>query len=276
MTAPPSPDAPWSLKGKTAIVTGGSRGIGRAIAIHLARRGLDKLSITYATDLKAAEATLDECRGLGIETAIAIQADALDPAFASNVVTQTLDRLETISVDILVNNAVLGDPNNFLPIESTTIEVFLRTMQANVYSPASLTAALIPHLPAYGGRVINISSVLGIQGNSDPNFTYGASKAALQSFTRSFATTFAKTTQATFNSVVVGLTDTDAFRSARDTMPPGHLEEHIRNVTAADRIGVPDDVAYVVGFLSSEESRWINGAAISANGGDKLVLGAFG
>ncbi|CAH0047340.1 unnamed protein product [Clonostachys solani] len=276
MSAPPSPEAAWSLAGKIAIVTGGSRGIGEAIAVHLARKGARKLAITYASNLKAAEATLDTCRGLGVEKAIAVQANALDLDFGSKVISQVLERLDTKVIDILVNNAVLTDPTKILPVKDTTLENFLELMHGNVYAPLSLTIQLLPHLPTYGGRIINISSVLGYQGNSDPTMTFGATKAALQAYTRSFADSFGKTTQATFNSVVVGLTATDTIKASQDLMPPGFIDGQIRNTTAAERIGVPDDIAYIVGFLSSEEGRWVNGAAISANGGYRLLMPALG
>ncbi|XDG03904.1 hypothetical protein ABKA04_003519 [Annulohypoxylon sp. FPYF3050] len=276
MPTPPTSDAPWSLAGKTAIVTGASRGIGQAIAIHLARKGLSKLAITYASDLKAAQATLEECRRLGVKDTVAIQADALDPTFGPKIISATLEGLNVSIIDILVNNAVLTNPAKVQPVRETTLEVFTEVMQANVYAPLTLITALLPHLPAYGGRVVNISSVLSVQANSDPNMTFGASKSALQNYTRSLADRFAKTTQATFNSVIVGLTLTDAIKNSQDLMPEGFLDAQIQNTTAADRIGVPEDIGYIVGFLSSEESRWINGAAISANGGNKLVLAALG
>ncbi|KAL5592988.1 hypothetical protein FOBRF1_012090 [Fusarium oxysporum] len=278
MSTPPSPNAPWSLAGRTAIVTGGSRGIGQAIAIHLARKGISKLAITYASNVKAAEATLEQLRGLSVKDVVAIQADALDPEFASKVISEALNKLGTKVIDILVNNAVLADPAKVLPVKDTTLENFLEIMHGNVYAPLSLTTRVLPHLPEYGGRVINISSVLAYQGNSDTTMTYGASKATLQAYTRSFADSFGKTTRATFNSVIVGLTATDSIKASKemDLMPPGYFDAQIRDTTAADRIGVPDDIAYIVGFLSSEEGRWVNGAAISANGGNKLVMPALG
>ena len=276
MSTPPSSANPSSLAGKTAIVTGGSRGIGQAIAIHLARKGLSNLAITYASNGGGAEATLQECRSLGATNAIAIQADALDPAFGPKIISAVLKGLQVQVIDILVNNAVLADPNKIQPVKDTTLDIFSETMQANVFAPVTLTTALLPHLPPSGGRVINISSILAEQANSDPAMTFGASKAALQSFTRSLADSFGKSTQATFNSVVVGLTATDSFKKSQDLMPPGFLDEQIRCITAADRVGVPEDIAYVVGFISSEEARWINGAAVSANGGNKYVLAALG
>ncbi|KAI8716424.1 hypothetical protein NCS52_00936200 [Fusarium sp. LHS14.1] len=276
MSSPPSFEAPWSLADKTAIVTGGSRGIGQAIAIHLSRKGLTKLAITYATNVQAAEATLETCRGLGVKEAVAIQADALDPEFGPKLITQVLERLNTTTIDILVNNAVLTDHSRVLPVKETTLQSFLDVMQGNVYAPVTLTTALLPHLPAYGGRVINISSVLAYQANADPTMTYGASKTALQSYTRSFAEAFSKEAHATFNSVIVGLTLTDSIKASKDLMPPGYFDAQIKDTSAADRIGVPEDIAYIVGFLSSEEGRWVNGAAISANGGNKLVMPALG
>ncbi|EWY83151.1 hypothetical protein FOYG_13002 [Fusarium oxysporum NRRL 32931] len=276
MSAPPSSDAPWSLNGKTAIVTGGSRGIGQAISIHLARKGLTKLAITYASNIEAAEETLKRCQELGVEQAIAIKADALDPQFGPKTIAEVVKRLDTTVVDILVNNAVLADPAKALPIKDTTLDVFLEIMQANVYAPVSITTALLPHLPDYGGRVINISSILAYQANSDPTVAYGASKTALQSYTRAFAENFSKLKKATFNSVVVGLTATDSIKASQHMMPPGFLDGQIRDTTAGERIGVPDDIAYVVSFLASEEGRWVNGAAVSANGGNKLVMPALG
>jgi 3-oxoacyl-[acyl-carrier protein] reductase len=276
MSTPLSADAPWSLAGKTAIVTGGSRGIGQAIAIHLARKGLTRLAITYVANSKAAEATLEQCRRLGVKEAVAIHADTLDPQFGLKIVSQVLKHFDTNVIDILVNNAILADPAKALPVKDTSLENFLEVMQGNVYAPVSLITAVLPHLPTYGGRVINISSLLAYQGNSDPTMTYGASKATLQSYTRSFANSFSKARQATFNSVVVGLTNTDTFKAGQEMLPPGFLDGQIQDTTAAERIGTPDDIAYVVGFLSSEEGRWVNGAAVSANGGNKLVMAALG
>ncbi|TDZ15792.1 Short chain dehydrogenase asqE [Colletotrichum orbiculare MAFF 240422] len=269
-------DAPWSLAGKTAIVTGGSRGIGRAIAIHLACKGLTRLAITYASNKDAAKETLDECRRLGVKEAIAVQADALDPSFGPKIVSSVLEELATSTIDILVNNAVLADHSKVQPVKDTTLPVFLEVMQANVFAPITLTTAVLPHLPSYGGRIIAISSVLAYQANADPTLTYGASKATLQSYMRSLADGFGKSTKATFNSVVVGLTATDSIKASQHLMPPGFLDGQIRDTTAAERIGVPEDIGYVVGFLASEEARWVNGAAVSANGGVRLVMAALG
>ncbi|KAF5663900.1 DAL5-Allantoate ureidosuccinate permease [Fusarium circinatum] len=185
MSAPPSFDAPWSLNGKTAMVTGGSRGIGQAISVHLARKGLTKLAITYASNIEAAEETLKRCQELGVEQAIAIKADALDPHFGPKTISEVVQRLGTPVIDILVNNAILSDPAKALPIKDTSLDVFLE--------------------------------IIG------PTVAYGASKTALKSYTRAFAENFSKLKKATFNSVVVGLTATDSIKASQHMMPPGFL-----------------------------------------------------
>ncbi|KAF5530231.1 DAL5-Allantoate ureidosuccinate permease [Fusarium mexicanum] len=103
MSAPPSFDAPWLLNGKTAIVTGGSRGIGQAIFIHLACKGLTKLAITYASNIEAAEETLKRCQELGVEQAIAIKADALDPHFGPKTIAEVVKRLGIPVINILIS-----------------------------------------------------------------------------------------------------------------------------------------------------------------------------
>ncbi|KAK2752491.1 short chain oxidoreductase [Colletotrichum kahawae] len=267
---------PWSLAGKTAVITGGSRGIGRGIAIHFARKGIANIAITYVSNKAAAEETLKACRELGAQRTCMIQANMVEHDVGQRVINEALSGLEAKTIDILVNNAILGNADRPKAVTETTPEGFAEMMHANVFSPVSLTVAFMPHAPAYGGRVINISSIAGKQGNRDPIMTYGASKAALESFTRSFAEQYSAQKGMTFNSVSVGPTATHAFENAKNTFPADFLDQQVRDITAAARIGEPEDIAYVVGFLASEEGRWVNGAAVSANGGHKSVLAAFG
>ncbi|KAK7701299.1 hypothetical protein SLS64_010342 [Diaporthe eres] len=255
MSSVSSSGQPWLLTGKTAIVTGGSRGIGRAIAIQFARKGLDKIAITYASNGEAAEATLDECRRLGVSKAIAIQAEVTDPQFGPVIVQKALQGLDTTTIDIVVNNASVGGLEYYRPVHETTPDVFLHLMHGNVYSAMSLTKECMAHLPAKGGRVINISSVASRLANPSPTFVHGAAKAALESITRSFAGAFGVATGATFTSVSVGATDTDAFRAAGDIVPPEYLEAMMNEATVEKRLGTPEDIAYIVGFLASEERR---------------------
>lgn len=266
--------SPWSLSGKTAVITGGSRGIGRGIAIHLVRKGLSNLAITYVANKAAAEETLEHCRSLGVQRAIMIQADMTDHSVGPRVISEALAGLETKTIDILVNNAILGSPEKPRDVAETTPEDFAEMMHANVYSPVSLSLAMLPHAPAYGGRVINISSVAGSSGNRDPIMTYGASKAALESFTRSFADQYSLDKGMTFNSVTVGATNTDALQAASkwSSSAPDFLDK-VKKESTIGRIGEPEDVAYIVGFLASEEGRWVNGSAVSAHGGLRSMLG---
>lgn len=277
MSSAPSPTTqPWLLTGKTAIVTGGSRGIGRAIAIHFARKGLDKIAITYASNSKAAESTLEECRRLGVSKAVAIQAEVTDSQFGPLVVQKALQGLDTTTIDILVNNAAVGGLEYYRPVDETTADIFLHLMHGNVYSAMALTRECIPHLPSRGGRVINISSAASRLANPSPTIVHGAAKAALESMTRSFASVYGVATGATFTSVSVGTTDTDAFSAASDIIPAEYLQEMTNQATAEKRLGTPEDIAYIVGFLASGEARWVQGASISANGGMKEVLAALG
>ncbi|KAF5524332.1 Short chain dehydrogenase asqE [Colletotrichum aenigma] len=267
---------PWSLSGKTALITGASRGIGKAIAIYLARKGLANIAITYASNKAAAEDTLDQCRTHSIKKAVALQVDALDPTAWPTVVKDSIDALGVSEIDILVNNAIWGSFQDFKPAGETTAEDFTKAMIANVYSPVATIVEFMKHAPKTGGRVINISSVAAREANNDPIITYGACKATLDSYTRSFAGSFATDTGITFNTVVVGPTATDALVNTMSALPAEYEEKLKASASAAYRMGVPDDVAYIVGFLASDESKWVNGAAVSANGGYRSLLAALG
>lgn len=267
---------PWSLSGKTAVVTGASRGIGKAIAIHLARKGLANIAITYAVNKSAADETIEACRAMGVQNAFSVKADALDPDVWPKLIKDSLVALGVDTIDILVNNAIMSDASAYFSTSDLTPERFSSVMLANVYAPLATTIAFMEHAaPKSGGRVINISSVASKAGNPDRTMTYGASKAALDSFTRSFADQFASARGITFNSVIVGPTATDALQSALAVVPQAK-EHFIEATSAAPRFGEPEDIAYIVGFLASEEGRWVNGAAVSANGGFRSTLAALG
>lgn len=269
---------PWSLSGKSAVVTGASRGIGKAIAIHLARKGLENIAITYASNKSAADDTIEACRALGVKKATAIKADALDPAVWPGVIKQSLADLGVGTVHILVNNAILGSPEYYKAVPELAPDSFSSVMLANVYGPVATTVAFMEHAApkSGGGRVINISSIAGRAASADPLMAYGASKAALDSFTRSLADQYASGRGITFNSVIVGPTATDALQTVLSQYPEELAKKVISETSAAPRPGQPDGIAYIVGFLASEEGRWVNGAAVSANGGHRTTLAALG
>lgn len=265
-----------SLAGKTALITGGSRGIGEAIAIQFAKKGITGVAVTYANSASAAEGVLAKLRELGVKKTLAIHADLLDPEIGSNVIPKVLEGLETKTLDIVVNNAAVVDFTLMEPFELITLKNFSKGMQGMVFGMISIIQATLPYLPPRGGRIINISSITSKQANPDPMMVYGATKAAVDSLTRSLAVAYGVKTGATFNSLNVGATATEAFNKASDLMGPVLQEMEIARFSAEKRMGLPEDIAFIAGFLASEEGRWINGASVAANGGNRELIGLQG
>lgn len=263
---------------RAALISGGSRGIGAAIALHFAERRLaTHIAITYASNLSAAENVVAKLYSFGVKKAVALQADIFDPNIGDNLVPAVLQRLSVTHLDVIVNNAGVVDTTIRQPILSSTLENFQKQFQGNVFAAVSIISAAFPHLPPQGGRVINISSVASKEANSDPRMVYGASKAALDSVTRSMAATLASSSGATFNSVSVGGTASDSFFEAKKTLPKTVLDEMLdRGPSAARRFAEPQEVAKIVGFLSSQDASWVNGANMMANGGQRTLLALQG
>jgi 3-oxoacyl-[acyl-carrier protein] reductase len=255
--------SPSMLHGKIALITGGSSGIGQAIALNFARKGIAALAITYSSNAQGAEETLSQCRSIApnVKT-IAIKADVLDADIGPTLVSKTLEGLGTKQIDIVVNNAALLDMQLLQPFAATTLETFTKMMQGNVFAAMSIIAAALPHFPPKGGRVINSSSIASKLANIDPIYTYGASKAALDSITRSLGFNLGKSTGATFNSVSVGPTRSGPTLAAFQHFGEAAIKATLDPITVEDRIGEPEDTALIVGFLASEEARWINGQHI--------------
>ena len=277
MTTSNSSSSPSSLAGKSALVTGGSRGIGAAIAVQFAKKGIIALAVTYANSKEAAETVLKECRAFGVAKTVAVHASLLDPEIGANLIPKVLAGLETKTLDIVVNNAFVSDFANLQPFESITLDAFSKQMNGNVFGMISVVQAALPHLPSKGGRIINTSSMASKIGNSDPVVVYGAAKAAVDSVTRSLAVIYGAKTGATFNSVSVGATLTDATKAmAMSEGGQGIVDDIVAEVSAEKRMALPEDIAMIFGFLASEESRWINGACVPANGGAKSMLALQG
>jgi 3-oxoacyl-[acyl-carrier protein] reductase len=240
------------LTGKFALVTGGSRGIGAAIALALADEGAD-VAITFERAADRAAQVVDAVKAKG-RKAVAIQADSADPAAISRAVDEAVDALG--GLDILVNNAAIALYNTVADFAVEDIDALLAV---NVRGPVLATQAAIPHLKP-GGRVITIGSagaerIVGATGT-----VYFMTKSALQSFTRGLAHELGSR-DITANLVQPGSTDTD--------MNPadGESSDFQRSLVPLGRYGAPEDVAAAVAFLASPAARHITGTIINVDGG---------
>lgn len=250
------------LKGKTALVTGASRGIGRSIATRLAADGA-VIAVHYGQHRKGAEETVAMIEAAG-GTAFAIGADvtsteAIDALFPA-LLTELAARGHE-GIDVLVNNAGIGGGGN---IEAVTGQEFDRLFATNVKGPFFLTQHALPSLRA-GGRVINISSMVSLA--AYPNsIAYAMTKAALNSFTVSLAADLAQR-GITVNAVAPGATATDFIAPL---LADPKAAAFYAKAAALRRIGEPEDIAWVVAFLASADGGWITGQVIEASGGMHL------
>ncbi|KAF2098289.1 NAD(P)-binding protein [Rhizodiscina lignyota] len=245
-----------SLQGKVAIVTGGARGIGAAIAEELAKRGVAKIAITYLSNTSAAEGVVSKLQALGA-TAIAIKADVGDLASAPTVIENALDALGTKELDILVNNAA---STLLRPLDDIKIDDFHAVFNTNIGGPLFLIQAALPRIRR-GGRIINIGSRQSRHATGSPMFLYAASKAGQEHLTRNLAFQYAAPLGITVNTVMPGPTDTDELRATG-------MAEALKNAaTAEKRLGTVDDIAQIVAFVAEDGARWINGHTLNATGG---------
>lgn len=243
-----------TLKGKTALVTGGSRGIGRAIALELASYGAD-VALTYARSADAAEEVKKEIENLG-RKALALQADAVDFAKAGEVIATVKEEWEKI--DILVNNAGITRDNLILRM---TEEQWDEVIETNLKSIFNYCKAITkPMMRNRGGAIINISSVVGLSGNAGQS-NYAASKAGIVGFTKSYAKELASR-NIRANVIAPGYIVTEMTDSLDEK-----LLENIREETPLGRAGEAEEVANAVVFLASELSGYITGEVIRVDGG---------
>jgi len=240
------------LKGKIALVTGASRGIGKAIAIELARNGAD-VAVNYNRNEKEALEVVEDIKKLGCKS-IAIKADvgSFDDAAAMfEAVKKEFGR-----IDILVNNAgIIMDKT----LQNMGKEEWASVLKTNLTSVYNVTKNAVPLLNR-NGRIINISSIVALDGNFGQS-NYAASKAGIIGFTKSLAKELGKH-GITVNAVAPGLIDTDIIRD----IPPERKKELDRMVPLG-RIGTPKDIANVVVFLASPKAGYITGEAIRVDGG---------
>lgn len=242
------------LKGKTAVVTGGSRGIGRAVALRLARDGA-AVVFNYARSRDAAAEVVRQAEEAG-GNVIPVRLDLAEPGAAEELM-ETADR-QLGGLDILVNNAATH--TEVVPIAQTEEADFDRVMAVNTRS-VFLTMRYAARHMRDGGRIVNIST-LNTVFPAPGNAPYAASKGALEQLTL-VASRELGARGITVNTVSPGATDTDLLRGTNE---PEKLTMVI-GMTSLGRLGEPEDVADVVAFLAGPDGRWLTGQNIRANGG---------
>ena len=243
---------PQSLEGKVAFVTGGSRGIGAAIAKRLAADGA-KVTITYAKDANAASAVVKVIESAGGE-ALAIKADASDAKAIESAIDKTVADFGRL--DILVNNAGTAIPK---PFEETTLEEIDQMMNLNVRGVFVTTQAALKHLKS-GGRVISIGSCVGERMMTPGLVAYSATKGAVKMFTQGLAREIGKR-GITVNNIQPGPIDTDLNPAAGDWAAPQTAN------TSLGRYGHVDEVAALVAFVAGPDASYITGASLTVDGG---------
>lgn len=252
------------MSSKIAIVTGGSRGLGRNTVQHLAQRGADVI-LTYHSDQKAADEVVADVEKLGGK-ALAFQLDTGDSSsfqtFADEVRLALQQHWQRHDFNFLVNNAGMGISASFVDTTEAQVEALFNVHFKGVFF---LTQKLLP-LMADGGRIINLSSGLArfsLPGNS----AYGAVKGAIDVLTRYMALELGPR-RITVNSVAPGAIETDfGGGKVRDD---AEINAQIASKTALGRVGVPDDIGALIASLLGNEHGWINGQRIEASGGIML------
>jgi 3-oxoacyl-[acyl-carrier protein] reductase len=237
---------------RVALVTGASRGIGAAIAVRLARDGLN-IALTYQKSEAAAQAVVERIRALGVEV-LAVRIDAADPHEPAQAIDLAVERFGRL--DVLVNNAGIYETASLL---EATDEQFERAFAVNVRSTFLAARAAARVLPT-GGRIINIGSMLGERVPLPRVGIYSATKFAINGFTRSWARDLGPK-GITVNAVQPGPIDTDMNPAA------GPYAEHQRAMTSLRRFGTAEEVAEAVAFLASPQAHYITGAILNVDGG---------
>ena len=243
-----------SLTGKIALVTGGSRGIGRAICLELARQGAN-VAVNYAGNAQAAEETAAACRELGVQ-AVTIRADVADAAACEAMVKEVISSFG--SLHILVNNAGITRDNLALSISEADFDAVLDTNLKGAF--CCCKAVYRPMMRQRSGRIINMSSIVGLRGNPG-QANYCASKAGLIGLTKSLAKELAAR-KVTVNAVAPGFIDTDMTAVLSE-----QAKEAMLSTIPMAKLGQPEDVAHAVAFFASDEAAYITGQVLCVDGG---------
>ena len=244
------------LEGKVAVVTGASKGIGAAIAEHLAAEGASVV-VNYASSKAGADAVVKRITHKE-GRAVAVQADVSKAADIHRLFAETKKAFGKL--DILVNNAGIYE---FAPLEAITAEHFHKQYDLNVLGLLLTTQEAVKHFGAAGGSVINISSVAG---TSAPPSTsvYSGTKAAVNAITKSLASELGPR-HIRVNAINPGLVETEGVQAAG--IAGSDFRKQIEAQTPLGRIGQPDDIAPAAVFLASSESAWITGETLYISGG---------
>ena len=250
----------FDLGGKVALVTGGSRGLGRGIALAMAAQGAD-LAINYRGNAEAAEAVAAEARGLGRRASV-IQGDTSAGREACEAIVKgALDAFGRI--DILVNNAGITRDNLLMRMDA---EEWSSVLDTNLSGPFWMTRAVArPMVKARSGRIINMSSAAGRMGNPG-QANYAAAKAGLIGLTKTTARELASR-GITCNALAPGLIETDLTAGM-----PAAATEAIRSLTPMGYVGSVADVAAAAVYLASDEARYVTGQVLGIDGG--MVMGS--
>jgi 3-oxoacyl-[acyl-carrier protein] reductase len=242
------------LQGKAALVTGASRGIGRAIAIALAEAGAD-VAVNYAGSEQAAEETVRRIEELG-RRAFKVRADVSSSAQAEDMVKQVIDQFGKI--DILVNNAGITRDNLLMRMKEEEFDEVIATNLKGVFN--CIKAVSRPMMKQRSGKIINISSVVGVLGNAG-QANYVAAKAGVIGLTKTAAKELAPR-NISVNAVAPGFIESDMTAK----LPEELREQYLRAIPLA-RLGQPEEIARVVRFLASDDSAYMTGQTLHVDGG---------
>lgn len=243
-----------NLEGKNCLVTGGSRGIGKSIALTLAKAGAN-VAITYASSADAAAEVVKEIKNEGVK-GTSYQADAVKLDRAEEVISDIVENWG--SLDVVVNNAGITKDNLILRMSEQDWDDVITTNLKSIFNYSK--AAAKPMMRARGGSIINISSVVGLSGNAGQS-NYAASKAGIVGFTKSYAKELASR-NIRANVVAPGYILTEMTENLSEK-----VLETIKEETPLGRAGDPEEVSNVVAFLASDISSYITGEVIRVDGG---------